>query len=95
MGTCVRCSAPLVCTLCETCPEHCRLKDPVGCAREAVEWAQQHFGADDSRTKTAREQLEEAELGMRALAAARRAREMVLLHRQRAGIKPKPRGKPN
>lgn len=90
------CGALLVCTLCETCPEHCRLKDPIGCAREAVEFSEKRFGPDDERTKTAREQLEEAELGMKAKNAAERARVAIVREfRRRSGVTLRPRGKPN
>jgi hypothetical protein len=92
---CARCGAPIVCTLCEACPEHCRLKDPIACAREAVEWGEKNLGADDPRTKTAREQLEEARLNLRAKDAAERARAAVLGSRRRDGRGPKPRGRPN
>lgn len=83
------------CTVCKTCAEHCRLKDPIACAQEAVDWAQQHLGPDDPRTKTVREQLDEARLNMRALEAARRARAMVLESRRRRELGPKKNQKPN
>lgn len=71
-GPVCACGAPLVCTLCETCPEHCRLKDPIACAREAVEFSEENFGADDQRTTTARAQLKTAVTRM-FRAKARRA----------------------
>ena len=84
------CGAPIVCTLCEACPEHCQRKDPIACGREAVEWSTEHLGPDDPRTERAREQLEEARIGMMAKDAAEQARAAVMESRKRSGRAPKP-----
>lgn len=98
------CGARLVCTVCETCLAHCRLGDPVACAKEMVEFRMKRFGPDDTRTKTAQEQLEEAQLEIRAkeiaelsAAAVRRHRNSSALRvfRRRNGRGPKPGQKPN
>ena len=89
------CGAPLVCTRCETCPEHCRRKDPIACAWEAAEFSEKTFGADDPRTRTAREQLEEARLEMWAKDAAERSAEAVRAFREGSGQVAKTGQKPN
>ena len=68
---------------------HCHLKDQIACARETVEFSEQRFGADDPRTKAAREQLEEE---MRAKDASEQSAPAVPA---RSGVRSKLRRKPN
>jgi hypothetical protein len=54
------CGAPQVCSVCESCAEHCNVRDPVACAASVYIYSAQGYGRDDERTVTARRQLLQA-----------------------------------